>query len=109
MKKYSLVPVMLLIAVLSSCTSMNTTMKKLIPTADGRQEAVMTAAWIKNLDPVYDSGNLPIALQSPLISEGIVYAEESNSKERTVFSSKFACPVSGFTIEEIEPRLFSAP
>lgn len=65
---------MLLIAVLSSCTSMNTTMKKLIPTADGRQEAVMTAAWIKNLDPVYDSGNLPIALQSPLISEGIVYA-----------------------------------
>ena len=24
-----------------------------------------------------------------------------------VFSSKFACPVSGFTIDEIEPRLFS--
>lgn len=61
---------MLSIAVLSSCT----TMKKLIPTADGRQEAVMTPAWIKNLDPVYDTGNLPIALQSPLISEGIVYA-----------------------------------
>ena len=30
--------------------------------------------WIKDLDPDYDSGNLPIALQSPLISEGIVYA-----------------------------------
>ena len=27
--------------------------------------------------------------------------------ERTVFSEKFACPVSGFTIAEIEPRLFS--
>ncbi len=27
--------------------------------------------------------------------------------ERIVFSSKFACPVSGFTISEIEPRLFS--
>ncbi|MEP2736107.1 MAG: excinuclease ABC subunit UvrA [Erythrobacter sp.] len=26
---------------------------------------------------------------------------------RIVFSEKFACPVSGFTIEEIEPRLFS--
>jgi excinuclease ABC subunit A len=26
---------------------------------------------------------------------------------RIVFSSKFACPVSGFTISEIEPRLFS--
>ncbi len=27
--------------------------------------------------------------------------------ERIIFSAKFACPVSGFTIEEIEPRLFS--
>src|SRR6202163_2630771 len=27
--------------------------------------------------------------------------------ERFVFSEKFACPVSGFTISEIEPRLFS--
>tara|TARA_R110002124_G_scaffold105164_4_gene255938 strand:+ start:11566 stop:14493 length:2928 start_codon:yes stop_codon:yes gene_type:complete len=26
---------------------------------------------------------------------------------RTVFSARFACPVSGFTIDEIEPRLFS--
>ena len=25
---------------------------------------------------------------------------------RIVFSEKFACPVSGFTIAEIEPRLF---
>ena len=27
--------------------------------------------------------------------------------EKIIFSSKFACPESGFTIEEIEPRLFS--
>ena len=27
--------------------------------------------------------------------------------ERMIFSQKFACPVSGFTIAEIEPRLFS--
>ncbi|HVI90286.1 MAG TPA: excinuclease ABC subunit UvrA, partial [Dongiaceae bacterium] len=27
--------------------------------------------------------------------------------ERIMFSSRFACPVSGFTIDEIEPRLFS--
>jgi len=27
--------------------------------------------------------------------------------ERLIFSEKFACPVSGFTIPEIEPRLFS--
>ncbi len=41
------------------------------------------------------------------LSDGIVYAENADTQERTVFSSRFACPVSGFTIEEIEPRLFS--
>ena len=41
------------------------------------------------------------------LSDGIVYAEDADSAERTVFSSRFACPESGFTIEEIEPRLFS--
>jgi excinuclease ABC subunit A len=41
------------------------------------------------------------------LSDGIVYAEGSEDGARTVFSSRFACPVSGFTIEEIEPRLFS--
>ena len=41
------------------------------------------------------------------LSDGIVYVENTADGERTTFSSKFACPVSGFTIEEIEPRLFS--
>jgi excinuclease ABC subunit A len=41
------------------------------------------------------------------LADGIVYAENADNAERTVFSSRFACPVSGFTIEEIEPRLFS--
>ncbi len=41
------------------------------------------------------------------LSDGVVYAENADGGERTVFSSRFACPVSGFTIEEIEPRLFS--
>jgi excinuclease ABC subunit A len=41
------------------------------------------------------------------LSDGIVYAEDADSGEKTVFSSRFACPVSGFSIEEIEPRLFS--
>jgi excinuclease ABC subunit A len=41
------------------------------------------------------------------LSDGIVYAESADEAIRTVFSSRFACPVSGFTIEEIEPRLFS--
>ena len=40
----------------------------------------------------------------------IEYADEKDERgdpKRIVFSSKFACPVSGFTIPEIEPRLFS--
>jgi excinuclease ABC subunit A len=41
------------------------------------------------------------------MADGVVYAEAVEGGERTVFSSRFACPVSGFSIEEIEPRLFS--
>jgi excinuclease ABC subunit A len=33
--------------------------------------------------------------------------QRNQTAERFVFSEKFACPVSGFTIAEIEPRLFS--
>src|SRR5712691_9468923 len=32
---------------------------------------------------------------------------DQGGPERLIFSEKFACPVSGFTISEIEPRLFS--
>jgi excinuclease ABC subunit A len=32
---------------------------------------------------------------------------KNETAERLIFSEKFACPVSGFTIPEIEPRLFS--
>jgi excinuclease ABC subunit A len=31
----------------------------------------------------------------------------NDTHERVTFSEKFACPVSGFTIDEVEPRLFS--
>ena len=49
------------------------------------------------------------------LSDGLIYAEFKNESlpkehqkiEKLIFSSKFACPESGFTIEEIEPRLFS--
>ena len=49
--------------------------------------------------------SLETALQ---IGDGLAIAEmASDTGERIIFSAKFACPVSGFTIEEIEPRLFS--
>ena len=41
------------------------------------------------------------------LADGLVFAENADSGEQTIFSAKFACPVSGFTIDEIEPRLFS--
>jgi excinuclease ABC subunit A len=47
------------------------------------------------------------------LAEGIAVAEWADKAEgedeprRLIFSEKFACPVSGFTISEIEPRLFS--
>jgi len=49
------------------------------------------------------------------LSGGLLFAEYENETlpkkyrktEKITLSSKFACPESGFTIEEIEPRLFS--
>ncbi|HKV15122.1 MAG TPA: excinuclease ABC subunit UvrA [Reyranella sp.] len=56
-----------------------------------------------------DLGNrLADSIETALdLAEGLAVAENADSGERTIFSSRFACPVSGFTIEEIEPRLFS--
>ncbi len=54
--------------------------------------------------------SLEIALD---LADGLAIAEFVDRKdadgqtETLLFSSRFACPVSGFTIEEIEPRLFS--
>ncbi len=62
-----------------------------------------------------DIGNrLPDSIETALnLADGLVIAEFADEKDkngeakRLLMSSKFACPVSGFTIPEIEPRLFS--
>jgi len=49
------------------------------------------------------------------LANGLLFVEYENETlpkkfrkiEKIIFSTKFACPESGFTIEEIEPRLFS--
>ena len=41
------------------------------------------------------------------LSDGLIYLLENDTNEKIVFSSNFSCPETGFTIEEIEPRLFS--
>lgn len=77
-----------------------------------------------NIDVVVDRLVLKEGLEQRLadsvetaleISDGLVVAEiatrgdevPEGGPERHLMSAKFACPVSGFTIEEIEPRLFS--
>jgi len=56
-----------------------------------------------------DLGNrLADSIETTLkLADGILFAESASTGKITIFSSKFACPVSGFTIDEIEPRLFS--
>ena len=41
------------------------------------------------------------------LADGLVITENADDGAQQLFSEKFACPVSGFTIAEIEPRLFS--
>jgi excinuclease ABC subunit A len=60
------------------------------------------------------SGRLAESFETALkLADGIAlveYADDKNedgSARQITFSEKFACPVSGFTIAEIEPRLFS--
>ena len=56
-------------------------------------------------------GRLAESLETSLnLADGIAYVDDADTEgkeNRLVFSAKFACPVSGFTIDEIEPRLFS--
>jgi excinuclease ABC subunit A len=62
--------------------------------------------------------NLESELRSPRTPQGgrehtepatkkVAKIHDKSGPERILFSEKFACPVSGFTIPEIEPRLFS--
>lgn len=46
-------------------------------------------------------------LDASQTGEDSVNKSKNETHERILFSEKFACPVSGFTIPEIEPRLFS--
>ena len=56
-----------------------------------------------------DIGNrLADSIETSLrLADGLCIVENATNGEETIFSEKFACPVSGFTIAEIEPRLFS--
>lgn len=42
-----------------------------------------------------------------LLSEGLVIAANNDTQEEKLYSEKLSCPVSGFTIKDLEPSLFS--
>ncbi|MCU0839663.1 MAG: excinuclease ABC subunit UvrA [Rhodospirillales bacterium] len=79
-----------------------------VPALDKKRKHEIEAV----VDRVVVRGNVGPRLAESLetalgLSDGLVFAENADSGERLTFSAKFACPVSGFTIDEIEPRLFS--
>ena len=41
------------------------------------------------------------------LSDGLVFVERLDTNEMIILSSQFSCPFSGFTLKEIEPRMFS--
>ncbi|MEK9828073.1 MAG: excinuclease ABC subunit UvrA [Rhodospirillales bacterium] len=54
------------------------------------------------------SARLADSLETAIgLTDGLATVENADDGTETVFSSRFACPISGFTIPEIEPRLFS--
>jgi excinuclease ABC subunit A len=64
--------------------------------ADSFEQALKLADGLAYVDPADST-----------VNEGKLKAGEYAPEGRITFSEKFACPVSGFTISEIEPRLFS--
>ncbi len=80
--------------------------------ADSFETALKLAEGLAYLDPA-DPITDPPGSERSGVAAALERAAERNvlathaPTGRIVFSEKFACPVSGFTIAEIEPRLFS--
>ncbi|WP_114228787.1 MULTISPECIES: excinuclease ABC subunit UvrA [Sphingomonas] len=80
--------------------------------ADSFETALKLAEGLAYLDPA-DPPQDPPGTERTGVAEVLEKAAERNVLAthaplgRICFSEKFACPVSGFTIAEIEPRLFS--
>lgn len=66
-----------LLLTLTSCAFVQK-VKKLELRPGSVQKEHFNATWIKNLDPNYQTGNLPINLGSPLVHNGVVYVGNNN-------------------------------
>lgn len=80
--------------------------------ADSLETALKLAEGLVYLDPA-DPPPSPESAERTGVAKALEEAQErailsdNAPPGRIIFSEKFACPVSGFTIAEIEPRLFS--
>ena len=70
-------PLLLFVFVLTGCSHVNTQLKKIGISAPDRKDNYFFVRWNKNLDPIYESGNLPINLSGPFHYEGLVYQGDS--------------------------------
>lgn len=61
---------------LASCAGVD--LKSYLPKNEKKVEDAFRPIWIKNFDPKFDSGNLPIALMGPGVFDGIVYTGDNN-------------------------------
>ncbi|MBC7158648.1 MAG: excinuclease ABC subunit A, partial [Porphyrobacter sp.] len=79
--------------------------------ADGLAYVDLADSTVESVIPakagISPGGAQPNATPAPAGSKGGNLKGAGLPPNRIVFSEKFACPVSGFTLEEVEPRLFS--
>ncbi|HEY0312926.1 MAG TPA: excinuclease ABC subunit UvrA [Allosphingosinicella sp.] len=81
--------------------------------ADSLEQALKLSEGLVYLDPADTPAQDPPGAERTGVAAALEEAHEravlsdNAPPGRIVFSEKFACPVSGFTIAEIEPRLFS--
>ena len=77
------------------------------PTLDGKRkhdiEVMVDRIVVNNEIAVRLADSVETALS---LSDGLLFTENADTGQRTTYSARFSCPVSGFTIDEIEPRLF---
>jgi len=69
-------------------------------------DSIETALRLTDGMAVAELADKPLPKEETL-EGGAANKGRNETHERLIFSEKFACPVSGFTISEIEPRLFS--
>lgn len=72
--KYSLYPLVLLsLLLLNSCAFFKRHQDSFIPKAVKPEQKVFKVQWSRNLDPAYDTGNLPIGLSSAFIYSNLLF------------------------------------